>query len=304
VSDLKLIILGNGAAVPTSYQNPTSQLLVYKGKQFMIDCGEGTQMQMIKFKIRHRKLNHIFISHMHGDHYYGLIGLLSTFHLYGREEPLTISAPAALEGIIKLQLEAAKMTLKYKLIFQYLEEMGETPLCEDDSYTINAFTLKHSVPSWGFVFREKPRLRRIRKLFIEEKKLIPEQIINIKQGNDFVDSNGISYLNSEITESPRESSSYAYCSDTAYSESVIEHIRGVDLLYHESTFDNAMEKIAIEKKHSTAAHAAMIAEKSNAKKLLLGHFSARFSNLNILLDEAKVIFPNTVLSKEGLTYII
>ena len=304
MSNLKLTILGNGSAVPTSFSNPSSQLLNYKGKQFMIDCGEGTQMQMIKFKIKHRNLNYIFISHLHGDHFYGLIGLLSTFHLYGREKPLIIFAPEGLGNVIKTQLEVSKTVLKYDLQIKVLGNVNNELLLDDEDFQIHAFELKHSVPSWGFVFREKLKQRKIKKEFIVDKELNVEQIISIKKGNDFIDNTGKIHSNSLITNPPPESLSYAYCSDTAYYENILEYIEGVTYLYHEATFDKTMEKVAIERKHSTAEHAAMIAKKANVKKLLLGHFSARFSNPGVLLEEAKEIFPNTILSREGQTYFI
>lgn len=304
MSVLKLTILGNGAAVPTTYCNPSSQLLTYEGKQFLIDCGEGTQMQLIKHKIRYRKLEHIFISHLHGDHFYGLIGLISTFHLYGRKKPLTVFAPAELEDLILYQLKISKTILNYKLTFVHLETSLNSPIYEDDDFIINSFPLKHSMPCWGFVFKEKPLLRKINKEFIKEKGIKSEQIIKIKLGSDFVDSKGVVYPNSDISDPPRKSLSYAYCSDTAYDESIISYIKDVCLLYHEATFDNSMEKVAIKKQHSTAAQAAQIAKKSKSLKLLLGHFSARFNDTTILLNEAREIFPNTYLSKEGETFLI
>lgn len=304
MSNLKLSILGNGAAVPTAYGNPSGQLLTFEGSQFLFDCGEGTQMQLVKHKIRYRKLENIFISHLHGDHFYGLIGMISTFHLYGREKPLTIFAPADLEDLINHQLKVSKTTLNYELKFMHLESFDNNTLLESDEFEIKSFPLKHSVPCWGFIFREKPLLRKIKKEFIEGRGIKSEQIIKIKQGSNYVDSEGVVYANSQITNPPRKSLSYAYCSDTAYDESIPNHIQDVNLLYHEATFDNSMKEVASEKLHSTAAQAAQIAKKSNASKLLLGHFSARFKDPTILLDEAIEIFPNTFLSKEGRTYLI
>jgi len=304
VTNLKLTILGNGAAVPTAHCNPSSQLLTYEGNQFLFDCGEGTQMQLVKFKIRYRKLENIFISHLHGDHFYGLIGLISTFHLYGREKPLTVFAPAELEELILHQLQITKTILKYKLVFEQLENYADRPLFENDNISIKSFPLKHSVPCWGFVLREKPLLRKIKKKFVIEKKLNSEQIIKIKQGQDFVDSEAQVYPNDQITDSPRKPLSYAYCSDTAYDESIVKHIKDVTILYHEATFNNLMEQVADDKLHSTAAQAARIAKLSNSSQLLLGHFSARYNDTTILLDEARKFFPNTHLSKEGQTYLI
>ena len=301
---LKLTILGNGSAVPTATANPTSQLLTYDGDQFMFDCGEGTQMQLIKFRIKHRKLNNIFISHLHGDHFYGLIGLISTFNLFGRDKPLTVYAPADLEKLINVQLTASNTKLKFQLIFKHLEDVKTSLLIETDTFKICTFLLKHSVPTWGFVFREKILLRKISKEFVKNNTLSSVQIINIKQGSDFTDNNGVFYPNKEISNPPRKVLSYAYCSDTAYDESIIPHIKNADLLYHEATFDKSMEDVAADKMHSTAAQAALIAEKSNAKKLMLGHYSARFKDTSVLLNEAKYIFSNTILSIEGQTYLI
>ena len=304
MSDLKLTILGNGSAVPTSFSSPSSQLLTSEKSQFLFDCGEGTQMQMIKFKVKYRKLENIFISHLHGDHYYGLIGLISTFHLFGREKPLTIYASSALEGLICSQLKVSNTKLCYKLNFVHLEDFSDQVLIEDDTYTIRCFPLIHSIPTWGFVYREKLRKSRINKDFLNDKSLSLEQILKIKGGDDFIDDKGKKHDNSIITIPPKKPLSYAYCSDTAYNELIIDKIKDASLLYHEATFDNAMKKVATEKMHSTAAQAAMIAKKSMSSKLLLGHFSARFNDTNILLKEARELFPNTFISKEGHTYNI
>lgn len=301
---LILTILGNGSAVPTATANPTSQLLSYEGNQFMFDCGEATQMQLIKFRKKHRKLNNIFISHLHGDHFYGLIGLISTFNLFGRDKPLTVYAPADLENLINIQLKASNTILHYDLFFKHLEDINSPVLIETDTFQISTFLMKHSVPTWGFVFREKTLLRKISKDFVKNNTLTSEQIINIKQGSDFTDNKGVFYPNNVITKPPRKTLSYAYCSDTAYDESIIPHIKNADLLYHEATFDNSMKEVAADKLHSTAEQAAIIAEKSNVQKLMLGHYSARFKDTSVLLNEAKNIFPNTILSTEGQTYLI
>jgi len=304
LSDLKLCILGNGSAVPTSYSNPSSQILSYKGTQFLFDCGEGTQMQMIKYKIKHRKLDNIFISHLHGDHFYGLIGLISTFHLFGRDKKLTIYAPQDLEDLINYQLNISNTNLRFDLEFVHLEKMTDKILCDGEDFEIKSFPLKHSVPCWGFVFRQKPTARRIKKDFVLQKELNPKQITDIKNGADFTDEKGVFFSNSEITKPPKPALSYAYCSDTVYYEPVVENIKGVTLLYHEATFDNQMLDVAVEKLHSTAQQAAEIAKKAAVSKLLLGHFSARFSDLRVLEQEAQSVFPNSYVSREGETYEI
>jgi len=304
LSDLKLCILGNGSAVPTSSSNPSGQILNYKGSQFMFDCGEGTQMQMIKYKIKHRKLDHIFISHLHGDHFYGLIGLISTFHLFGRDRKLTVYAPQELEKLSREQLSISNTSLRFELEFVHLEKMNDKILCDGDDFEIKSFPLKHSVPSWGFVFKQKPTARRIKKDFVQQKKLKPKQIVAIKNGADFTDEKGVFFANTEITKPPKTVLSYAYCSDTSYYEPVIESVKGVTLLYHEATFNNAMLEVAIEKQHSTAQQAAEIAKKAGVSKLLLGHFSARFNDLSVLEQEAQSVFPNSYLSREGETYEI
>jgi len=304
LSDLKLCILGNGSAVPTSYSNPSSQILNYKGTQFLFDCGEGTQMQMIKYRIKHRKLDNIFISHLHGDHFYGLIGLISTFHLFGRDRKLTIYAPQELEELIQHQLKISNTNLRFELEYVHLEQMSDKIICEGNDFEIRSFPLKHSVPCWGFVFRQKIAALRIKKDFVLQKKMTPKQIVDVKNGGDFTDDKGVFFPNKEITNPPKPPLSYAYCSDTAYYESVVEKISGVTLLYHEATFDTQMLEVAVEKQHSTACQAALIAKKAGVSKLLLGHFSARFSNLTVLEQEAQSVFPNSFLSREGETYDI
>lgn len=295
-------ILGNGSAVPTSFQHPTSQIVTYGGKRFMIDCGEGTQMQMIKHQTGHKHINHIFISHLHGDHYFGLIGIINTFHLFGRKKPLHIYAPAALEEIINSQLAVSNTTLRYSLVFHVLEENEVKPLYEDKNLIISHFPLKHSIPAYGFVFREKTRERKIKKSFVSDYSPSIEQMHAIKTGSDFVLEDGLIIPNDKITDDPAAPRSYAYCSDTAYFKNVIPYISGVNLLYHEATFDNSQMDLAKEKFHSTAAQAALIASEAQVEKLLLGHFSARFRVRDHLLEEAKDVFPNTELSVEGVSY--
>jgi len=295
-------ILGNGSAVPTSFQHPTSQLVTYGGKRFMIDCGEGTQMQMITYQTGHKNIDHIFISHLHGDHYFGLIGIINTFHLFGRKKPLHIYAPAALENIINSQLAVSNTTLRYSLVFHVLEEKEEKPLYEDKKLIISYFPLMHSIPAYGFVFSEKTGGRKIKKSFVSDYAPSIEQMHTIKTGSDYVTDDGRKIPNDKITDDPVAPRSYAYCSDTAYFKEIIPYIFGVNLLYHEATFDNSQQDLAKDKFHSTAAQAALIASEAHVGKLLLGHYSARFRDKEHLLEEAKAVFLNTQLSVEGVSY--
>ena len=295
-------VLGNGSAVPTSFQNPTAQLVTHGGKRFLVDCGEGTQMRMIDFKTGHRHIDHIFISHLHGDHFFGLIGLVNTLHLYGRKQPLDIYAPEALKKVIDIQLEASKSNLSYPFRFHFLGQNFETPLYENRNLEIFHFPLKHRIETYGFIFKEKMGERKLKRSFVTEFNPSIEQMHGVKSGLDYETEDGRHIPNHDITNAPNPPRSYAYCSDTAYSEKIVPFIKNVNLLYHEATFDNEQEQKAIEKFHSTAAQAALIAKKANVGTLMLGHYSARFRNRDHLLSEAKAVFPNTILSEEGETY--
>ncbi|PLX03344.1 MAG: ribonuclease Z [Marinilabiliales bacterium] len=304
LSDLKLIIMGNGSAVPTRNANPSSQMLIYRGRQFLIDCGEGTQMQMIKCGLKTRRLNDILISHLHGDHFFGLFGMLSTFHLFGRDKDLNLFAPSPLKLLLEKVFETSDTRLRFKINFFPMEDFKSTPIIETDTFTINGFKLNHSVPTQGFVFREKTLPPKIDKSFVKSRGLTVKQINDIKSGYDFIDDDGKLYSNKDITSKSRSPLSYAYCSDTSYSEEIIEHIKGVKLLYHEATFDDSMLGMAETKKHSTASQAAKIAKLANVEKLILGHFSARFKSFDLLLNEARLIFPNSQISIQGEAYDI
>ncbi|MEJ2595216.1 MAG: ribonuclease Z [bacterium] len=304
MEDFKLTILGSGSAVPTARHNPSCQLVYHKGRQFMLDCGEGAQLQMNKYKLKYRKLDHIFISHLHGDHYYGLIGLINTYHLMRRESPLHIYGPARLQEVINLQLEVSATKLVYPLHFHSLRENESELLFEDPSITLTSFPLRHSLPVWGFLIREKPKLRRISKEIVKTHNLEVEAIKKIKMGGDLLLPDGTLLKHEEITSEPLPSRSYAYCTDTSYLESTAQYVQGVDLLYHESTFDDAQADLAESTRHSTASQAAKVAREAQAGKLLLGHYSARFTDLDQLLMEARDIFPDTLLSEEGKTYAL
>lgn len=302
-SSFSVTILGNSSAIPTRSQHPVSQLLVYENNYFLIDCGEGTQMQLIKYKIKYHKIDNIFISHMHGDHFFGLFGLLSTYHLLGREKPLHIYGPDKLKNIVVELLEAAYTKLKYQLIFHSLK--SDILLIKDDeNISVHSFPLNHRIPTWGFRFNEKPKKFRIKKSFVEKFKPSIEEILKIKNGEDFIDNTGQLITNEKITHSPTKLLSYAYCSDTKYDDSIIKHIKDVTLLYHEATFESSMQDIANEKFHSTASDAATIAKKANVGRLILGHFSARYNDLEKLREEAVSIFNSTFITEEGKQYII
>lgn len=304
MSVFTVTILGNGSAVPTAMQNPSAQLVFYSGQQFLIDCGEGSQMQMIRYKVKRKNLDHIFISHLHGDHYYGLIGLLNTFHLMRRTDSLNIYAPAGLKKIIELQLEASNTQLFYPLQFHCLEDFSAKPLFSDERLTISAFPLLHSIPVWGFLFKEKNKRRQLNKDFVKKHNPSIEEMLAIKKGADYLSEEGELLKHEEITLAPHPTRSYAYCSDTAYQKLTVDWVRGVDLLYHESTFDSSEKELSKTTLHSTASDAAHVAKEAGVGKLLLGHFSARFKELDGLLIEAKEIFPESYLSQEGETYRI
>ncbi len=303
--EFSVTVLGSGSAIPTSKQNPSSQLVTYNNNRYLIDCGEGTQMQMIKHKVRHSHLDNVFISHLHGDHFYGLIGLLNSFHLMRREKPLHLFAPKDLEKVIEVHLEVSNTTLYYPLIFHPLEDYDDQPLLDNDQIKISCFPLKHSIPVWGFLFKENELKRRLDKTFVEKYSPDFQQMADIKNGADFLSPDGELLSNESITLPPKPARSFAYCSDTAYLQSTGTYAKGVDLLYHESTFDNGMEALAKKTLHSTAVDAARVAKEAGAGKLMLGHYSARFQeDLNRLLNEAKEVFPNSILSREGETYFL
>jgi ribonuclease Z len=293
-------ILGSGAAVPTIDRNPTSHVVEVRNRILLLDCGEGTQVQLRKSGIRMQKISHIFISHLHGDHYFGLIGLVNTLHLLGRTKELNLHGIPRLKELIDLQLELSQTTLSYKLIFHPLETDKSTVIMDDEKITVTTIPLNHRVPTCGFLIREKIEPRRIRKDFVKQVKVPLDYFERIKNGEDYTDEKGNVYLNPLITEDPPAPRSYAYCTDTAYSEEIIPIIRGCDLLYHEATFMEDKVADAHAKFHSTAREAATIAKKANVKKLVIGHFSARYQEVESLLAEAREVFPETILGQDGM----
>lgn len=300
----QLKILGNNSAIPAHDRNQTSQLLQMDSQYVLIDCGEAAQIQLSKQNIRLSRIKTILISHLHGDHYFGLIGLVSTMHLFHRKHKLTIFAPPELEEILALQLKASETTLCFKLEFIPLTHDGLKEIQNEDHFTIRAFPLDHGIKCYGFLIKETPKQWRIDKDKLPESMLIQE-IITLKSGENALHEDGsIKYALEEYTLPPRPSRSYAYCSDTSYHEEIIPYIQHVDLLYHEATFADDMEDRAALTLHSTASQAATIAKKAEVGKLLLGHYSTRYKDPAPLLDEAKTIFTESYLTYEGETIIL
>jgi ribonuclease Z len=295
----RLKILGSNSAAPAFNRNQTAQVLQVNGSYFLIDCGEGTQLRMAKARVKINKISHIFISHLHGDHYFGLIGLISTMHLFGRKHDLDIFCPTPLEEIINLQLKHSETILNFKINYTFIDQMEDDFLLENRYLTVEKFPLNHRIYCSGFLFREKPKPIRINKSRLPEDFSVAN-LGELKKGEDIYDDEGkLLYKNSDLTLPPRHSRSYAYCSDTKYDEKVIPVIKGVDLLYHEATFTKDMEERADRTYHSTAEQAGMIAKKAETKKLLIGHYSVRYRELEPLLEEARSVFPESYLAIEG-----
>ncbi len=295
----ELLILGSSAATPTANRNPTAQLLNIAERFFLIDCGEGTQMQMRKYKARFQSVNHIFISHLHGDHFYGLPGFLASMHLLGRKNELTIYGPKELEEIINMIHKHSETYLNYPLNFVYTQNTSKQLIFEDEKVEVYSLPLKHRIATTGYLFKEKPLFRNIDKYKLEKMNVSFAEIHKLKQGLDAIDNNGNSIKNGELTLDPIKQRSYAFCSDTKFFQELSNDIKDVDLLYHESTFLEEKADRAKQTFHSTAKQAAQMAVLANTQKLILGHFSARYGHLEEFLEEAKLIFPNTELAIEG-----
>ncbi|MBX2966922.1 MAG: ribonuclease Z [Cyclobacteriaceae bacterium] len=299
-----ITILGSSGAVPAYGRFPSSQLIEIQNKFFLVDCGEGTQMQLMLHNCPIHRVNHIFISHLHGDHYLGLMGLLFTMHLNHRESDLNLYSHYGLDEIIITQLKHSNSSLRFKIIFHHLNPGVHEIIHEDKSLTVESIPLKHKLDCTGFLFREKIKPRRINKESLPPE-LSLQQIAALKTGADVTDDSGnIIYKNTDLTYVPRKSRSYAYCSDTAFNPDMVTIIRQVDMLYHEATFMEREKDKAIETLHSTAAEAATIAKQAGIGKLLIGHFSARYKELGPLLEEARAVFDNTHLACEGNTFTL
>ncbi len=293
-------ILGNNSALPAYDRHPTAQVVTLNEQVFLIDCGEGTQIQMARYKIRRSKIHHIFISHLHGDHYFGLIGLITSMGLLGREHELHIYAPAPLLQILELQLEVASTQLPFPLLFHALEDEGL--LIDHPKFSVACFTTKHRIPCWGFIIREKKKPRKIAKEKVLAMGIPAAYYEKLKNGADYEDKSGVLIKNEDLTLPNKPSRSYAFCADTIYDERIAEITKGVSLLFHETTYLKALKDRAASRFHSTTEQAAMIAKKAGAERLLIGHFSSKYDSLTEFLEESREVFEHTELAIEGVTY--
>lgn len=300
----ELHILGCGSALPTTRHFATSQVLNVRDKLFMIDCGEGCQMQFRRSRLKFSRLNHIFISHLHGDHCFGLLGLISSFGLLGRTADLHIYSPAGLEELLQPMLKFFCDNLPYKVFFHAFETKRPTLIYEDRSLTVTTIPLKHRIACCGFLFAEQPTLNHIIRDMVDFYEVPLYELNKIKSGEDYVTADGTVVPNARLTIPADPPRKYAYCSDTIYRESVIEQIKEVNLLFHEATFAQKEQARARETFHTTAAQAATIAKKANVKQLVIGHFSARYEDESVLLEEAQMVFPETILARENLCITI
>ena len=297
-------ILGCGSALPTTRHQATSQVVNIREKLFMIDCGEGTQVQLRRSRLRFGRLNHIFISHLHGDHCFGLIGLISTFAMLERTAALHVYAHADLQPILEQQMDYFCKGMSYRVVFHPINPKEKKIIYEDRSVTVETVPLKHRMPTCGFIFREKPTPRHIKRDMIDFYEIPLCMINRIKNGEDYVLDDGTIVPNERLTEPSDPARTYAYCSDTAFLPQIVEQVKGADLLFHEATFAESELLRAQQTLHSTASQAATIASKAGVKRLVIGHYSARYEDESVLLEEAKAVFENTMLAQENLNIVI
>lgn len=300
----EVTILGSSSATPVYNRNPSAQLLNCNEKLYLIDCAEGTQQQLIKFGLKAAKIDFIFISHLHGDHYFGLIGLISTMHLNSRTKLLYIYGPAPLQEILELQFKYSDTRLKFEIIYFQIDPNESAVILQNHDLTVETIPLNHRIPCTGFKFTEKKRLRKLLVDRLEEKNVDIELYPLLKRGLDLELPGGEVLRNEDFTADSAAPRSYAYCSDTLADGQYLQQIMGCDTIYHEATFLHEMLERAIETHHTTALQAAEVAKTVGAKRLLIGHFSSRYKTLNGLLEEAQSVFPGTSLAIEGLTYQI
>lgn len=299
---LAVTILGNNSAVPAFDRHPTSQVVTLDGNNYLVDCGEGTQIQMINYKIRRSKISHIFISHLHGDHYFGLIGLINSFSLLSRQQDLLVFGPEPLKEIIELQLRVADTSLSFNLYIHAIK--GAATLVDDEKITIKCFPTNHRVECYGFSFAEKRQPRRLDPQKAIEQEIPSSFYDRLKNGEDYTRKDGTVVNNESVTEAALPGHRYAFCADTKYDESILPHIQGFDMIYHETTYlDNLRERAEL-RFHSTTKQAALIAQKAGVKKLLIGHFSSKYDTLEEFEAEAREVFPDTELALEGVAYKI
>jgi len=298
----EVLILGSNSAIPTLKRHPSSQLVLFDQMPYLIDCGEGTQLQLRRYKQKFQKIRQIFISHLHGDHYYGLPGLITSMHLLGREKPLSLFGPKGIKEILDVNFKHSRTKLRYPLEIIELEE-EQRYIYEDERIKVRTLLLEHRVPTFGYVFEEQKRELRVNKVAIEKYHLSLKEILDVKAGKP-VFRNETQIDQSELTLEEQPLRSYAYCSDTGFKPDLAQSIGNVNLLYHEATFMEDMKKRASETLHSTAKQAAEIAKLSGAEKLIIGHFSTRYEELDGLLDEARRVFENTEIAAEGESFRI
>jgi ribonuclease Z len=295
-------ILGNNSAIPAYDRHPTAQVVTLNDQLFLIDCGEGTQMQIARYRIRRSKIHHIFISHLHGDHYFGLIGLITSMGLLGREQELHLYAPPALEEMIQLQLKVADTTLPFQLHFHSLEKEGV--LVETPKFRVDCFATQHRIPCWGFIIREKRKPRKIDKEKVVQYEIPAAYYERLKEGADYETKDGQLIRNEWVTLPNKKPRSYAFCADTRFDESICDKVKDSTLLYHEATYLKDLTERAAARFHSTTEQAATIAQKAGVQRLLIGHFSSKYEKLDEFRQEAQAVFADTELAIEGVTYRI
>ena len=299
MAQFQLNILGCGSAIPTARHNPSSQVLDIRDNLFMIDCGEGAQLMMRKMRLKYSRLNHIFISHLHGDHCLGLIGLLSSMALQGKTGSVTIHIFEDGARLFSEQLKFFCRDTPFEIKFNIIKP-EKAIILETNAITVETFPLFHRVPCVGFLFKEKPKLRHLKGDMVKFYNIPIKELHGIKEGNDFVTDEGIIVPNSHLTTDPSPEMSYAYCSDTAFNPQVAEMVKGTNTIYHEATYTSEFAHLAVPRGHSTSAEAAQIAQMAEAKRLVLGHFSKRYRDESPIINEAKAIIPNTILANDGM----
>lgn len=295
-------VLGSSSALPTSTRNLSAYVLHIHERIFLLDCGEGTQIQLRKNKIKSGRLNHIFISHIHGDHTFGLFGLLSSFNLMGRKNDLHIYGPSELDNILNIHLELFDIKLMYTLVFHRVDCGRSERIYEDKLVYVDSFPLLHRIPTSGYLFVEKEKPRSLKPEMIELYDIPIQQRSGIKHGEDFISESGQKIPNKVLTDEPPPCRSFAYCTDTMFNRGIVSKIKNIDLLFHESTYMEDDANLAKNNFHSTAREAAMIAKEAGVKQLILGHFSTRYKDLNLLLNEARLVFPESFLAQDGQTW--
>jgi len=293
-------ILGNNSAVPAFNRHPTSQVVTLNGSNYLVDCGEGTQIQLINYKIRRSKISHIFISHLHGDHYFGLIGLINSLGLLNHQQELHVFGPSPLKEIIELQLKVADTKLPFAMHLHTIS--NATTLLDDDNVTVKCFRTNHRIECYGFAFAEKKQPRKLNPEKAKEFEIPAVFYERLTSGEDYNRKDGVIIKNEQVTEPATPGKVYAYCADTKYDESLIPHIKGADMIYHETTYLDNLRERAEARFHSTSKQAAEIAKKAMVKKLLIGHFSSKYDVLDEFETEAKEVFENTELALEGVAY--